>query len=330
MKVCRWILVRGATAVVLTLGIAQGIAQAQTAPDEIPAIAVEATPERARYSLLETIALSIFNKRAPKREWTPLYADTFFSEGWFEPHIGPPPGTGGSVRQGWIGVPEAFFNRQIVGIYSQKHGVNGGTNETIGGTILESPMNRRYDFGVLVPFADSISDKAGQQNTGVGDTLFFNRFLVHETADLSVSFNCNVLAPTGSRAYGNQRTSVIPYVAFYKDLQRGFSFRGAGGADVPVDDRPDGRTSSIFGSLAAGQTLTPHDTPIVGDFTYYLCANIVQDFGTGNNHNAQLSLTPGIRTHLGRNWFFLAGIAVPVTGLKQYDERYTFVLVKGF
>jgi hypothetical protein len=79
----------------------------------------EVSTTRERYSIWETVTLSIFNKHAPKREWTPLYADTFFTEGWLEPHIGPPNGSGGSVRQGWVGAPDAFFNRQIVfGIYS--------------------------------------------------------------------------------------------------------------------------------------------------------------------------------------------------------------------
>ena len=282
-----------------------------------------------RFSLWETVALSIFNKHAPKREWAPLYASTFFTEGWLDPHIGPPSGSGGSLRQGWIGVPEAFFNRQIVGIYSRTRGVNGAPNEQTGSIILESPMSRRYDFGALVPFVDDLQGNAAQHNTSVGDVLLFNRFLLHETQDLSVSLNVNVRVPTGSRTTGNDRTAVIPYLAFYKDLGRGFSARGAGGADVPVDDRPDGRDATLFFSYAMGQTLTPHDTPFFGDFTYYVAMNVTEDLG-GRNRNTFLSFTPGFRTHLGRDWFLLGGVGVPVAGPRTFNERLTFVLVKGF
>jgi hypothetical protein len=32
-----------------------------------------------------------------------------------------------------------------------------------------------------------------------------------------------------------------------------------------------------------------------------------------------LSLTPGLRTHLGNNWYFLIGVDVPVTGPKSLN-----------
>lgn len=46
------------------------------------------------YSIWQTVFQSIFVKHAPKREWTPLYANTLFTEGWLEPQIDPPAAPG--------------------------------------------------------------------------------------------------------------------------------------------------------------------------------------------------------------------------------------------
>jgi hypothetical protein len=32
-----------------------------------------------------------------------------------------------------------------------------------------------------------------------------------------------------------------------------------------------------------------------------------------NGENAGVMLTPGIRTHLGNDWYFLAGLPIPLT-----------------
>jgi hypothetical protein len=34
-----------------------------------------------------------------------------------------------------------------------------------------------------------------------------------------------------------------------------------------------------------------------------------------------LSFTPGFRTHLGRNWYLLGGVEVPVTSSRSYDYQ---------
>ena len=62
------------------------------------------------------------------KEWTPLTIDTFFTEGWFDANVGPPNGPGGSLRQGWVGVPDAFFDRQVVLFDTYTQGVRGNPN----------------------------------------------------------------------------------------------------------------------------------------------------------------------------------------------------------
>jgi hypothetical protein len=280
------------------------------------------------YTLWDTISQSICGKPDPARPWTPLYAATFFSEGWREPWIGPPNGPGGSLRQGWVGVPDAFFNRQVVGIYSNTRGANGAQNEQVGAFLVESPLSRRYDLGVIVPFVDYLEGAGQTSATSFGDVTIENRFLLHETESLTVSLNLNVRVPTGQLSTGNDRTVMIPYIAFYKDFTAGFSVRGAVGAEVPLDSNPNPRITTLTQSLAIGQTVTPHDIPFFGDFTYYVCANVRE--GLNSSNATFLSVAPGIRTHLGGNWFLLAGLEIPVTNNQAIRERLTFVLVKGF
>src|ERR1022692_1934326 len=152
----------------------------------------EVSQGRPGYTVWETITQSIFPKHAPKREWTPLYASTFLTEGWLEPHIAPPNGSGGSLRQGWIGVPDAFFDRQIVGLYNYTRGKNGNPNEQAGAFIIESPISRRWDVGFVVPFIDNLQGNGVTSATSFGDVTIVNRFMLHETQDLTVSLNFNV------------------------------------------------------------------------------------------------------------------------------------------
>jgi hypothetical protein len=282
-----------------------------------------------RYSIWETVFQSIFRKHAPKREWTPLYASTFLTEGWLEPHIGPPNGSGGSLRQGWVGVPDAFFNRQMVGIYNYTRGANGDQNEQVGAFLIESPISRRWDVGFIVPFMDNLEGAGRTSATSFGDVIIENRFLLHEMQDLTVSLNLNIRVPTGSTTTGNDRTVLNPYLAFYKDLGfHGWSVRGAFGVLDPVSGPNAQRITTLTQAVGIGQTITPHDVKFFGDFTYYVCANVSEDLNT--NNNAFMSLTPGIRTHLGRDWFLLFGVDIPVTPNAGFRERFNFVLVKGF
>jgi hypothetical protein len=62
--------------------------------------------------------------------------------------------------------------------------------------------------------------------------------------------------------------------------------------------------------FAIGQTLTDHDVPLFGDFTWYVSA--VVDTPLRQGQHTSMTLTPGIRTHVERDWYFLAGLPIPV------------------
>ena len=57
--------------------------------------------------------------------------------------------------------------------------------------------------------------------------------------------------------------------------------------------------------------------PLIGDFTYYLSTVVDTPFANGDL--TRVTLTPGIRTHLGNDWYFLAGLPTPVTKQRVAD-----------
>ena len=59
------------------------------------------TAPRVEMGLFDTITESIFGQPDPNT-WRPLPLSTLFSEGWLEPWVPPPIGSGGAPRQGWI------------------------------------------------------------------------------------------------------------------------------------------------------------------------------------------------------------------------------------
>jgi hypothetical protein len=74
--------------------------------------------------------------------------------------------------------------------------------------------------------------------------------------------------------------------------------------------------------------VTDHDVPLFGDFTYYLSA--VANTPLSGDGDTSVSLTPGMRTHLGNDWYFLAGMPIPVTDARVADLGMIFWFMKAW
>src|ERR1700740_695901 len=90
-----------------------------------------------------------------------------------------------------------------------------------------------------------------------------------------------------------------------------------------------GSHEMLISNLAAGNTLTRHETLPFGDLTPYLSANLNQDLGGGKNFT-DFSLTPGIRFFLGWHTYFITGVIVPVTNPKPFEPGLTAVVSRGW
>jgi hypothetical protein len=162
-----------------------------------------------------------------------------------------------------------------------------------------------------------------RSHTGFGDISITPRALLHETRDFSLTAELSVLTPTGDRPLA-RRSSLTPAVGFWKDIAGGWAIRGGIGARIPT--QPGGTT--LVSQFAVGQTLTEHDVPLVGDFTYYLSTVVNSPLSEGDA--TSVTLTPGLRTHLGRDCYFLAGLPTPLTKARVAEIGMILWFVKAW
>jgi len=140
----------------------------------------------------------------------------------------------------------------------------------------------------------------------------------------ALTFDVTVLTPTGERPLAG-KTAVTPTVAFWYNLAGGWVVRGGIGDFIPTDGSGG---NSLISQLAIGQTITDHDVPLFGDFTYYL--SVVANSPINSSTPTSVTLTPGMRTHLGCDWYFLAGLPTPVTEQRVADLGMIFWFMKAW
>jgi hypothetical protein len=297
----------------------------------------EPTCCKSGMGLLPTIRESIFGKPDPNC-WRPLPLSTLFSEGWNEPWVPSPSGSGGAPRQGWINAVDGNLYRLHFLSFAQ--GFNRSPDPTayrFGYTLL-TPLNRRLELITNIPFVlrnqvdggKPIFEPFGQtattaqSNTGFGDISVTPRLLLHETKDFSLTTELAVTIPTGTRPLAGNTTALTPAVGFWNNVAGGWVIRGGLGVFIPTQ----GSGNELISQFAIGQTITPHEMPIIGDFTYYL--STVVNTPLANSGLTRVTLTPGIRTHVGNDWYFLAGLPTPVTKERVADFGMIFWFMKAW
>ena len=266
--------------------------------------------------------------------WTPLCLGNL-SEGWFDPWIAPPgTGSSGAPRQGWLNTADGFFTKEYHLFYSFTSNVAepGGTSHDVhtGMFQWQYPLSRRLWVGLDVPFSSMVDRPSGLPTLrNLDDITVTTKVMLQETQDFALSAELGVRMPTGDVDMGGDVNSLIPKINFWTDMGGAWSLRGAIGADIPNSGTPPGASElDLLYNIAIGHTVTCHNATPWGDFTYYLSANGRTNLDAANEHTF-LSLTPGIRTHLCDNIFFLTGTEIPVSGPDSFDVRYLFMIVRG-
>ena len=248
-----------------------------------------------------------------------------------------PNGSGGAPRQGWINAADGNLYRLSFFTFAQ--GFNRGPkgDAYLGAYTIFTPLSRRLDLIINVPFVLRNNAVTGlpiidpnrpgatttQSHTGFGDISFTPRVLLHETKDFSLTGELAVLTPTGTQPLAGKTTILTPAVGFWNNFAGGWVVRGGLGLAIPTNGSGD----NLISQLAIGQTMTDHDVHLFGDFTYYLSAVVNTPLANGNQ--TSVTLTPGLRTHVGNDWYFLAGLPTPGDELAGRRPRHDLLVHEG-
>jgi len=252
---------------------------------------------------------------AQQGDWTPLDRGRIGSE-LVEPWIMVPDGSSGAPRQGWLNTADGFFTREAHLAYDWTR-VDGA--DAHGGLArFHYPLSRRLWAGLEVPFIQSSGG-----NSGFGDITLTTQLMLAETRNLSVNAGAGLELPTGDRALGGSVLGAMPQVNLWADIGAGAALRGRVAYAFRDSDGDDG----FVANLALGQTITRPEAAPLGQLTYYLSANLFEPEGGATF----ASLTPGVRTRVVGNLFFLAGVEIPVVNTRDsFDQRFIGQLVYGF
>ena len=287
--------------------------------------------------------------RTDYAEWRPVTLRTLFTEGWDEAWIGPPNGLKGGPRQGWIGAADGNFYRLGFFSFDYTRALSQGGDGYAGGFTLYTPLSRRLLLISQIPFVESnlptlavgkqqfpstnsgtgsggsTNHPSGRTPTGFGDLAFTPRVMLFEKENFSLTTEVTVQVPTGYRRLGAGQTLVTPGIGFWSNFAERWVLRGS--FNTAIGTNPQAGGTTLVSQLAVGRTFTKHDVPIFGDFTIYLSSDTLSNVTKGTT---QETLTPGFRTHLGKSFYFLGGLGVPVTGPRPYQESATFWIMKVY
>lgn len=287
------------------------------------------------------VALASIFGPSDSAPWRPLTLRTLFTEGWDEPWVSEP-NASGDAQQGWINAADGNFYRLYFFSYTFANHLSQGGNGNTGAYTLYTPLSRRLEWITNIPFITSQPTfNAGKQlfpnqkvppgatghptSAGFGDITFTPRVMLFDDDKFALSAQMAIQIPTGYRRVGAGQAILTPGLQFWYNFAKGWVIRGGFNAGVGTNRQAGGTT--LLSQLALGRTFTPHDVPFFGDLTLYLSAN---GFDTVSGSQTTATLTPGFRTHLGRDWYALGGIDVPVTSHRPFEEGVTFWLMKTF
>jgi hypothetical protein len=290
---------------------------------------------RIESGMLDTVIDSVFGQ-PDADSWRPLPLSTLFREGWNEAWVPSPNGSGGAPRQGWIGAADGNLYRVWFFTFAQVFNQGPKGNAYLGAYTIFTPLSRRLDLIFNVPFVIRNSAGSGlpiinptgqplpvfRSQTTFGDMSFTPRVLLHESKDFSLTAETAVLVPTG-RLPLEGKTALVPNISFWNNFAGRWVIRGGIGDYIPLGG---GGVNSVISQLTIGQILTDHDVPLFGDFTWYVSTVVITP--TAQHRHNSVTLIPGIRSHLGHDWYFLAGLPTPLTQERLGDIGMIFWFMK--
>lgn len=255
---------------------------------------------------------------------------TFFSYGWDVAWKEPVEGPDDAPRFRLLRIQRAFWEREIRIASPYAFGADGGTvNELEVEVEIELPVSRRFLIE-FEPALKGIKPYGGLWAFGAGDLSVIPQVMLYETKDVSFSSGLSVRVPTGSQSVGAGRTSLAPYLALWTDLGQRVSLHTFFGTEFPLAGYGPGRPDSVFQYAAAlAKTVTPKNTPWFGNLTFFAELNGTTNIG-GPNRSTTVTLLPGVRWLVLKDFWLAAGYEAPLTGTRQFDGRVWFSIYRDF
>jgi len=259
-----------------------------------------------------------------------LTFENFFSYGWNVGWKEPDEGPQDAPRFRLLRIQRAFWEREIRVATPYAFGTNSGTvNELEVEMEIELPVNRRFLIE-LEPALKGIAPNGGSWLFGAGDLVVIPQVMLYETKDISVSSGMPVRTPTGSQGVGSARTSVAPYLAGWIDLGQRMSLHSFFGVEFALAGYgPNQPAMTVQYAIALTKTVTPKSTPWFGNLTFFTELNGATHTG-GASPATIVTLLPGVRWLLFKDFWLAAGYEFPLTTAKQFDGRVWFSIYRDF
>jgi len=279
--------------------------------------------------LLLGLVRPLVDKYPAEKQRQDLTFKNFFTYGWDVGWKEPDEGLNDAPRFGLLRIQRAFWEREIRLVHSYTFGVDGGAaDEQELEMEVELPINRRFliDFE---PAVSSVRANGRSWDFGGGDLKVIPQVMLWETKDLSFSSILVVRTPTGTRRVGEGRTSLMPSLALWTDLGERLGLHTFFGAEFPLDGYEAGHRDAVLQyGIAPAKTVTPKDTLLLGNLTFFAEFNGTTDMG--RQKQTTLTLLPGVRWLLFKDFWLATGYEFPLTGTNALESRVWFSIYRDF
>jgi hypothetical protein len=307
---------------------------AGSAPSYYAGEGTEPDAPRIELSLFDTMTESLFGDVYAAGRWRPLTLGSFFSEGWNESWAGAPAGGDGvTPRHGWLGAFDGVFYRLWLADFNYANNINtpyrGNSYSGVYSVFL--PFSRRFEVLLDVPFvtANGTTSPTQGYTSQYGDMAVTPRFLLSESEKTTQVFALGIRTPTGTHATGAEHMALTPRYEFWTNPVGSWVVRGSSGFFVPLNKAETPAQTTFTGGLAAGRYLRPHDVPF-GDLVFYGATNFSVPLDGAASTGTIVSVGPGTRFHIAKNFFFLNYWDFPVTGAHADTYSVSIALLKVF
>lgn len=196
--------------------------------------------------------------------------------------------------------------------------------------LIEYAVNRRLMLGVIGNY-EWVDSRMGEDMNGPAWGAFA-RFQLVDTEHTSYALNLKVTAPNGG--LDEKQTVLSVALAGWHDLTAiGLDRVGIYWhvqEETWTGPHPAGaRQNDLTYALSLAKTWTRPDAAL-GNFTTFVEAYAKTDLDGPQPGRTSISLTPGLRCTLAKHHILMAGVDLPVTHPRGFDEIFRFTYIYSF